>query len=427
MADGADRGDGGAAGPLAPFRVLDLTGEIGQLAGRMLGDLGADVIKVEPLEGDGARWNPPFHGGEADLEGSLFWWAFNHNKRGATLDLGSERGRGLFLRLVEEADFLVESFAPGAMDSMGLGREAIAAANPALVHTSITPFGSEGPYAQWRATDLVGVAMGGLASLCGAPGRNPIRPTASQGYAQASAQAVVGTLTAHFHRTRSGRGQHVDQSMQEAVTFTHDNAMPTWDIRGVNIERPGNGRNIGGYASGQYVYESADGWVAALSFGGLFGLTARQTIGWLERHGMAEDLGSEEWMAKLDATQGVLAPPQGEEAEHVNGVLRRFCKAFGSAQLVEEAQQIRNGWGIVHRPKELLANEHLGARGYWAEIDHGELGAFAYPGAWAKLSKTPISMRRRAPRLGEHNEEVYGGLLGLTAAEMAALSADGVI
>ena len=415
-------------GPLAPFRVLDLTNELGQLAGRMLAELGADVIKFEPPDGDPARWNAPFYHDEPHPERSLFWWTFNHSKRGVTLDLSRPPGRDLFLQLVDQADFIVESTPPGAMDAVGLGWETIHARNPRLVMTSITPFGQDGPYAQWRATDLIGAAMGGLASLCGAPGRPPIRPSAAQGYTQVSAQAVVGTMIAHYHRTRTGRGQRVDQSMQEAVTFTHDNAMPTWDIRGINITRPGNGRNIGGYWSGQYVFEAADGYVAALSFGGLFGLTARQTIEWLDYHGMADDLTSEEWLAKLDASQGVLIPPGGEDSDHLIEVLAKFCKRFTRAQLVAEAQQIRNGWGIVHTPADLLQNEHLQARNFWTELEHEDLDeTVTYPGPWAKLSATPLSVRRRAPKLGEHNQDIYSGELGLSDADLANLKSAGVI
>ena len=420
--------EGDGPGPLAPFRVLDLTGEIGQLAGRMLGDLGADVIKVEPLEGEAARWNPPFHGDAADAERSLFWWIFNHNKRGITLDIEAERGRDLLLQLIGEADFLLETHAPGAFDRLGLSRDAIAAANPRIVHATITPFGSDGPYAQWKAADLIAVAMGGLAVLCGQLGRNPIRPAAPQAYVQASAQAVVGALIAHYHRTKTGRGQHVDQSMQEAIIVAQDHATATWDIRGINNWRPGNGRVIGGYPAGPYVYESADGYVAAMSYGGLFGLTARQTIDWLDRHGAADDLASEGWLAKLDATQGALPPPAGEEAEHLEDVLARFCKRFPSEQLVREAQQIRNGWAVTSTPDDLLANEHLEARGYWVELEHEDIAeTFRYPGPWAKLSKTPITMRRRAPRLGEHNAEVFGGLLGLPAAEIDELRRTAII
>ena len=415
-----------AAGPLAPFRVIDLTNELGQLAGRMLGDLGAEVIKVEQPGGDESRFIGPFRGDVVDPEYSLHWWTFNANKLGATLDLTRTAGQELFTKLLDTADFLIETCPPDAAAALGLGVEAVHSSHPGLVHTSITPFGRDGPYANWKATDLVGTAMGGLSSLCGAPGRPPIRPTASQGFTQASAQAVVGTLIAHYQRTKTGRGQHVDQSMQEAVTFTHDNASPTWDIRGINNGRPGNGREIGGYKSGQYVYEAADGYVAALSYGGLFGLTARQTIEWLDHHGMAGDLTSEEWLAKLDATQGILIPPTGEDGDHLNDVLVAFCKQFTRAQLVTEAQQIRNGWGIVHTPRDLLENEHLAAREYWTEIEHEEAHV-TYPGPWARLSKTPISIRHRAPRIGEHNFYVYGNLLGFSDDEIMQLSDEGAI
>ena len=413
-------------GPLAPFRVIDLTNELGQLAGRMLADLGAEVIKLEPPGGDESRFIGPFRGDVVDPELSLHWWTFNSNKLSATLELTSPRGQQLFNQLLSSADFLIETCSPDAAAALGLGVETIRASHPSLVHTSITPFGRDGPYAHWKATDLVGTAMGGLSSLCGAPGRPPIRPTASQAYTQASAQAVVGTLIAQYQRTKSGRGQHVDQSMQEAVTFTHDNAMPTWDIRRINNERPGNGRQIGGYKSGQYVFEAADGYVACLSYGGLFGLTARQTVDWLDSHGMAGDLTSDEWLAKLDATQGLLAPPSGADSEYLNAVLSDFCKRFTRAQLVAEAQQIRNGWGIVHTPKDLLANEHLRAREYWAEIEH-EDAHVTYPGPWARLSETPLSVRHRAPHIGEHNFYVYGNLLGHSDDDIMELSAEGLI
>jgi len=414
------------AGPLAPFRVIDLTNELGQLAGRMLGDLGAEVIKVEPPGGDESRFIGPFRGDVVDPEQSLHWWTFNNNKLSATLDLTAPRGQELFGLLLDQADFLVETCPPDAAAALGLGVEAIRSSQPGLVHTSITPFGRDGPYANWKATDLVGTAMGGLSSLCGAPGRPPIRPSASQGYTQASAQAVVGSLIAHYQRTKTGRGQHVDQSMQEAVTFTHDNASPTWDIRGINNGRPGNGREIGGYKSGQYVYEAADGYVAALSYGGLFGLTARQTIEWLDHHGMARDLTSDGWLAKLDATTGLLIPPAGDDADYLNETLVAFCKRFTRAQLVAEAQQIRNGWGIVHTPRDLLENEHLAARDYWVEIEHEEAHV-TYPGPWAKLSKTPLTVRHRAPHIGEHNDYVYGELLQLSNDEVTQLSDDGVV
>jgi len=406
-----------ARGPLAPFRVLDLTNELGQLTGRMLGDLGADVIKVEPPGGDPSRWIAPFYRDVPDAEGSLHWWMFTH-----------EDGRALFFDLVGRADFVLETTPPGTMTALGLGYDELAAAKPALVMTSITPFGQEGPYAQWRASDLIGAAMGGQMYLNGDPAREPLRPTVSQAYAQASVQAAVGTMTAHFHRTRTGEGQHVDASLQEAAATLLDNAAPFWDLMHVNLSRPGNGRGTSGRLSGKYVYEAADGYMAALSYGGIFGLNATQTVAWLDSHGAADDLGTPQWLEKLDARRGVRTPLAPDEVAHVVAVLEAFCRRFPRAQLMREAQAIRNGWAPVHTPRELLEHEHLRARDYWTRLDHAELGeSFDYPGPWAKLSATPLSVRHRAPRIGEHNRDVYGGLLGLTPARCAELAAAGVI
>ena len=415
-------------GALSPFRVLDLSNELGQLTGRMLGDLGADVIKVEPPGGDPSRWIAPFYRDQEDPERSLHWWMFNVNKRGITLDIAQEAGRDLFLELVATADFVLETLPPGVMADLGLGYADLAAVRPAIVMTSITPFGQDGPYAQWRGSDLIGAAMGGEMYLNGDPEREPIRPTVSQAYAQASSQAAVGTLIAHYHRTRTGQGQHVDQSLQEATTYALDNAMVTWDLRQINIDRPGNGRNIGGYKSGRYVYEAADGYMAALSYGGLFGLTALQTIEWLDSHGAAQDLKDPEWAAKLDARQAVIPMLDQADTDHLIDVLAAFCRTLPRDQLMREAQSIRNGWGPVNSPKDVFENEQLQARDYWTPVTHTELNeTFDYPGPWAKLSATPLTIRRRAPRIGEHNDEVYLGLLGLGAERFEELSDAAVI
>ena len=417
-----------APGPLAPFRVLDLTNELGQLSGRLLGDLGADVIKVEPPGGDPSRWLTPFYNDESDPERSLHWWMFNANKRGITCNVIDPEGRALFLRLVELADFVIDTAPPGMLDRLGLGYEDLSAVNPAIVHTSITPFGQSGPYANWRGSDLIGAAMGGQMYLNGDPEREPLRPTVSQAYAQASLQATVGTMIAHFHRSRTGRGQHVDQSLQEAATYALDNAMATWDLRQVNIPRPGNGRNIGGYKSGRYIYPAADGYMSALSYGGLFGLTARQTIDWLASRDAAQDLVEPDWVAKLDASQGVIPPLSPEDGQHIADVLATFIAQHPRDLLMREAQAIRNGWAPVNTPKDLLENEQLIAREYWTDVRHEELDrTFTYPGPWAKLSQTPITVRRRAPRIGEHNDEVFLGLLNLSAEQFAAYSGSGVI
>ena len=167
--------NGGIDFLLAPYRVLDLTDERGLLAGKILADLGADVLQIEPPGGSPARKIGPFHGDDPQPEKSLFWWAYAANKRGITLDLEQKDGQALLEKLVAEADFLIESFTPGYLDGLGLGYQHLAEINPKLVMVSITPFGQDGPYSNYQATDIVGMALGGFMYLTGDEDRAPIR------------------------------------------------------------------------------------------------------------------------------------------------------------------------------------------------------------------------------------------------------------
>jgi crotonobetainyl-CoA:carnitine CoA-transferase CaiB-like acyl-CoA transferase len=185
---------------LSPFRALDLTDEKGFLCGRILGDLGADVIKIEKPGGDPARDIGPFYHDIPDPEKSLFWFAFNANKRGITLDIENPDGQEIFKQLVKSADFAIESFPPGYMDSLGLGYLALSEINPKIILTSITPFGQTGPYKDYKASDLIAMAMGGQMYLCGDPDRPPVRVSFPQAYCHAGAQGAMGTMIAHIHR-----------------------------------------------------------------------------------------------------------------------------------------------------------------------------------------------------------------------------------
>ncbi len=202
---------------LSPYRVLDLTDERGLLCGQILADLGADVIAVEPPGGSSARRIGPFAGDVPDPERSLHWWAYARNKRGITLDLDTDDGREKLRQLVAGADFLIESAAPGEMAARGLGYGDLAAINPALVYVSITPFGQDGPKAHYAATDLTILAAAGVLVRQGDEDRPPVRVSVPQAWLHASAEAAGAALVAHHERARSGRGQHVDVSAQQAV------------------------------------------------------------------------------------------------------------------------------------------------------------------------------------------------------------------
>jgi len=407
------------SGPLAGYRVLDLADEKGQLCARLLGELGADVIKVEPRDGDPTRNNGPFYRGEQGLETSLWWWTMNAGKRSVTAELRLEAGRELVRRLVAKTDILVETFAPGKAKELGLDYDRLSAANLGLVQVSITPFGQTGPYKDWAATDIVGSAMGGQMYLGGDAERGPVRTLAPQAYAQANVQAAVGAMIALYARgVNDGVGQHVDASMQEAMANTLDNAQQTWDIRHVNASGPGVRRNIAGVVGQRYLFEAADGWVACLAFGGLIGPGSGNIIDWLAGEQAARDLALPHWRQRLAAMQ----PLSPEESAYVEETLAAFCLPRKKEGLVEEAQRRGAGWAPVFSPREVVESKQLAGRNYWVRVRHGDLGeSFIYPGAPFLLSETPWAQRGRAPHVGEHNEQVYCGEVGLDAAELRRL------
>lgn len=411
-------------GPLAGYRVLDLANELGQLCTRLLGELGADVIKVEPPGGDPTRHTPPFYRDEEGPESSLFWWTMNAGKRSITCELRLEQGRALLHRLAATADMLVETAVPGTQVALGIDYETLRAVNPQLVVVSISPFGQTGPYAGLLATDIVASAMGGHMYLNGDDEHGPVRTTAPQAYTQANLQGAVGAMTALYARHTIGRGQHVDVSMQEAMANAMDNAQQTWDIRKRNVRGPGVYRNRAGDIVGRYLYEASDGWVTCLANGGLSGPNGSALIDWLAEHGAAGDLANDEWRLKL-ATQ---APLDAGEQRYVEERLMAFCKRHRKAWLVREAQARGAGWAPVLSPREIAENEQLRARDFWVQVAHDDIGeSFVYAGAPWKLSKTPWKQRGRAPHVGEHNDQLYGELLGLDGAEMRRLKLRRVI
>jgi crotonobetainyl-CoA:carnitine CoA-transferase CaiB-like acyl-CoA transferase len=206
-----------AKGMLSAYRVLDLTNQNGYLCGKMLGDMGADVIKIESPRGDSGRKTGPFYQQIPDQEKSLYWFAYNLNKRGITLDIETTDGRQILSRLIKKADFIIESFDPGYMDSLGLSWEKIHEINPRIVMTSITPFGQTGPYKDFKGSDLVVMAMSGLMYITGNPDSAPLRISFPQAFLLASAHAAASSMIAHYYRETSGEGQHVDVSAQECA------------------------------------------------------------------------------------------------------------------------------------------------------------------------------------------------------------------
>ena len=219
-------------GILAPYRVLDLTDESGFSCGKILADLGADVIKIEPPCGDSARRLGPFPNDVPDPEKSLYFISYNAGKRGITLNVGTPRGRDLLNRLASRADFLIETFPPGTLDRKDF--------DPRLIVASITPFGQTGPYRNYKGSDLIVMAMSGLMSLIGEPGKMPLRVSLPQSPMWAGMYAAAGVLIAHYHRQLTNVGQHVDISMQSALLWALANAPAFWSTNRTAPTRGGS-------------------------------------------------------------------------------------------------------------------------------------------------------------------------------------------
>ncbi len=412
---------------LGPYRVLDLSDEKGVLCGKVLADLGADVIKIEPPGGDPMRRIGPFYHDEPDPEKSLYWFTFNTSKRSITLDITKADGQEIFKRLVKTTDFVIECFPPGYLDKLGLGYSVLSAVNPRLIMTSITPFGQSGPYRDYKAYDIVGLAMGGLMYLIGESDRPPVRVTAQQGYAQASAQAAAGTMVAHYYREASGEGQHVDVSMQEAVSNTMDTAQQAWDLQQMVQKRATPFRPIGERLI-RCVYPCKDGYVACWA-----PETLKEISEWMESMGVPFDVDEmTRWIELREKiAAGELTAKEAftqEELTRMQEIRLPLFELLTKQEIYDGALARGFGWAPVSTPKDLVENEQLAARNYFVEVEHPELGtSITYPGAPYKIGETPWQIWNRAPLIGEHNEEIYAGELGIPKEKLSTLQQAKVI
>lgn len=404
------------SGALDGLRILDLAGPMGVYCSKLLGDLGADVVRVEPPRGDAVRGAAPFFQDIPGLERSLFHWHFNANKRAITLDIQTVDGRALFKRLAATADVIVETCKPGRLNELGLGYEDLAAAAPGIVVTSITPFGQTGPYAQWDGEELIGQAAGGLLWMCGWPDRPPVMMGGGPALHQASAEAAAATLIALEMRDQIGEGQHVDVSVQACMPLTLMASMPEYYTLGV-LRQPRVGDFHGSALNG--MFRCSDGY-ADFRFRGRPGQWER-IVAWMDAAGMAEDLGEERY-------RDPVLRRQTEIYQHVDDVFQRFIIRFTREEAMDTAQRQGIEVGAVYTVEDMLHDPQLEARHFFVEVEHEALGrSFTYPGPPFVMSETPCRPPRRAPLLGEHNIEIYQGELGLSVGELASLRSSGVI
>lgn len=410
---------------LSPYRALDLTDDKGFLCGKILADLGAEVIKVEPPTGDPSRNIPPFYHDEPHPEKSLYWFAYNQGKKSITLNLEHPRGRAIFLELVKKADWVIESFPPGRMEELELGYDVLSRVNPGIILTRISPFGQTGPYRDFKGSDLVCIALSGLMYLCGEPDRPPVRISFPQSYLHAAAEAAVGSLMAFYYRQISGEGQVVDVSIQESLLLATFNARPWWEFHRVIVKRQGAKRaGISGGAVQRQTWRCKDGYVTFVILGSATGAqTNKALVQWMEEEGMAD-----EFIKGINWDEFDMATATQEFHDAIEERIQRFFLQHTKEELYEEAMRRRIMLYPVADIKDLAHYPQLEAREFWVQVEHPELGtSITYPGPFLKSSLKPLRVGRRAPLIGEHNEEIYGRLLGFSPKQIEELKQEGVI
>ena len=395
---------------LAGLRILDLTDLKGAMCAKLFGDMGADVIKIEPPEGDAMRRIGPFLDGKPHPERSLLFWFYNTSKRGITLDPNQPAGQELVKQLAAKADVLVESAAPGTLARIGLGYDELKRLNPNLVLTSITPFGQTGPYRAYRSSDMVAEALGGMIWTNGFPDEPPLHAMGLQAYHSASFFAAIGTLLALLTRDSLGEGQWVDVSMQEAVAGAVEHVAPFYH-QGLGIESRRGSLHWSRYFR---VARCRDGYVMHCSLGDWTSL-----VEWVKGDEKAQDLEDTRWEDLVY---------RREHAEHLFDILDDWAKDYSVAELMEGAQLRRIPYAMVRPPEALVDDPQLNDRGFFSTIEHSELGrTVQYPGGPIHFTATPWRITRRPPLLGEHNTEIYDKELGLEADRLSALKQAGVI
>jgi crotonobetainyl-CoA:carnitine CoA-transferase CaiB-like acyl-CoA transferase len=408
---------------LGDLRVLDLADGSGALCGRILADLGADVVKIEPPGGEAARREPPFARDVSDADRSLPWFASNLNKRGITLELGSATGRQLFESLLRTADVVIET----PEDARGFDYEELAKINPRLILATLTPYGLDGPLAGCRASDLEITASSGSLWLAGEPGRPPVRTSVPQSPGWTGMYAAAGVLMAILARQQTGRGQHVDVSAQAGMLTATSQAPIFWDLLGQEQHRSGPflvGRSVTG-ARFRNIWPCRDGYITFALYGGQAGRdTGRALVAW-----MNETLpgGAPDPLRELDWDQFDVAQAPQALVDQIEAAIAPFFLNLSKAEFFDEVTA-RDMLGYpVSNVDDMVGDQQLAGRGFWQPVQTPWNGELCAPGSFALFDGQRPPLRRAAPRVGEHNHEVFGGQLGLGRVDVTALRSAGVV
>lgn len=408
-------------GPLSDVRVLEFDDGFGSFAGKLLADLGADVVKVEPRSGSRQRSVGPFAGDVADRDRSLTFWHYNTNKRSITVDLAVADGRQVVRDLAAEYDIVLDATTDG-LAAFALGYDDLAPSIPGLIFLRASAFGETGPWSGYAGSDTVLLALGGVTAMTGYDrplGLDPVAPTGGQAAHLTGMYGAIGILGALNHRDRTGDGQYVEIAAHDVVAVSTELSVPYWEFRKERVYRQTARHARPADDTPHQVTKCRDGkYIIALSLYLFDEMRFPAMITWMDDAGMAEDL-----------TDAAYDDPnvRHERMDHIIEVVHRFCAAHDSDYLFVEAQKRRLPWSPLNEPAELVHDRHVLAREAIAWARHEGIDEpVAYAGAPYKFSETPWSLRTTAPALSEHTRELLARL-GRSETDIERLVESGAI
>ena len=411
------------AAPLTGMRVLELADEKGQFCGKLMADLGAEVIKIEPAGGEGTRSVGPFLDDVPHRDRSLSFWHYNTSKQGITLNLNTSDGRELFKKLADTADVILETFNAGYLPSLGLGYEDLVKTNPRLIMCSLTDFGQTGPWRDYLSSDLLHLAAGGQMGCSGYdpvddPEQIPIAPGGGNAWHTGSHYAYMAIMAALMYRTDSGQGQYIDASVHDACALTTEMHVNTYIYQNQVVLRQ-TGRHAAATPNAVAQLRCKDGKYVNASASRVTFRQFPTLVKWMDSHGLADNLTDERYQD---------SSVFNSEVAHIEKVVENFVASLSRDEIAHGGQELGFNWGAVRTPDELIDEGHLNDRGFWVDVAHPELGkTFKYPGAAGIYNGSPWRISSRAPLVGEHNEEILCGELGLLKTELAYLAEAGVV
>lgn len=401
-------------GPLAGLRIVELASEMAPWAGKLFGDMSADVILIEPPGGHATRSFGPFADDIADANRSLWFWYYNTSKRSVCLDLERDEDRERLRTLIVGADMFLESERPGRLASLSLDYAALRPLNPRLIMISVTAFGQSGPRAEDVATDLTLLAGGGPAWMCGYDDHTlpPVRGGGNQGYHTASHFAVMSGLAALVYRDQSGTGQHIDVNAHAAANVTTEAGSYTWLVARQTVRRQ-TGRHAGVLSTQSTQILCADGRYVSTGLGVRRPEQFRMLLEWLSGAGLLENFSSRavlEWAIE-DPILDLMTPSDDTMAKlgAARDAITHLAANMSAYEFFQGGQARNMQVSIIYSPEEVLSDPHMVARGFPVQVNHPELGRdVTYPGAPYLFHKSPVRIQRRPPLVGEHTGEVLG-------------------